>query len=219
MPIQLSRLLHLHNFLKRFWIIGHKLWKLGIRQVSFLQPFFWRCLSLIIVRFKSKSCRNTLYDKTDRLPYVPFDNVDCFRKFPISFFGTGRWQNSQSLPLHNEEHYHQSDPQMVPSTSQAVVPYSSTPMVQHDTSMSTRNNSTCSSTTARAEDVCNRDPPGRSIEFSDFVGVTSVEFERYERNFTSYVLTTDHYISKSRILLDIVRELNLTISRSHHCFK
>ena len=53
--------------------------------------------------------------------------------------------------------------------------------------------STCSNTTARDDD-CNRDPPELSNEISDFVSVTPVEFEPYydsERNFTSYVSTTD----------------------------
>ena len=199
-PIQLSPLLyHLLNSLtsKRLWIIGDKLWKLGIRQVLFLQTFFRRCLSLIARRFMSKSCRNrpsTLYDKADRHSHGLFDNVpvDCFRKLPISFFG--RWQRSQSLPLHHEEHYYPPDPQTPPSTSQAVVPYSTTPLAREDKNMSTRNNSTCSSTTAKAEDDFNRDPSGLSKEIPDLVGVTSAEFERYERNFTSYVLTTDHQL-------------------------
>jgi hypothetical protein len=198
--IQLSPLLHYHllNFLKRLCVIRDKLWNFGIRQISFLQAFFRRCLSLIIGRFVSKrqaeSPRNhpsTQYDKADHHSQGLFDNVDCFRKLPISFFG--RWRRSQSLPLHHEHYYH-PDPQTLPSTSQAVVPYSTTPMARDDMNMSTRNNYTCSSTTAGAEDDFNRDPhpPGLSKEISDFVGVTSYEFERYERNFTSYVLTTDH---------------------------
>ena len=202
-PIQLSPLrvgllhhLQVHNFLKRLWNlwnIGDKLWKLGIRQISFLKTFFQRCLSLIIGRFMSKSCINrpsTLYDKADHHWHGRFDDVDCFSKLPISFFG--RWQRSQSLPLHHEEHYYNPDPRTPPSTSQVVVPYSTTPIVQVEKNMSSRNNSTCSSTTARAEDDCNHDLPGLSSEISDFVGVTSAEFERYERNITSYVLTIDH---------------------------
>ena len=195
--IQLSPLLHhLHKFLKRLWIIGDKLWKLGIRQVSFLKTFLRRCLLRIIGWFMSKSCRNrpsTLYNKADHHWHGRFDNIDCFRKLPISFLG--RWQRSQSLPLHHEEHCH-PDPQMPPSTSRAVVPYSTTPMAQArvEENVSIRNNSTCSSTTARAEDDYNRDPPGLSSEISDFVGVTSAEFERYERNVTLYVLTTDHQL-------------------------
>lgn len=186
-PIPLSPLLHhLHNLFKRLWIFGDKFWKLGIRQVSFLQTFFRRCLSLIIDWFMSKSCRSRpprLYDKADHHSRAgPFNNVDCFRKFPILSFG--RWQRSHP------------DPETPSSTSQAVVPYSTMPMpmarAQDDMNMSesTRNNSTCSSTT-RAEDNYNRDPPGLSKEISNFqvVGVTSTEFERYERNFTSYVLT------------------------------
>ena len=169
--------------------MGHKLWNLGVRQVSFLQTFFRRCLSLIIGRFMSKSRRNrpTLNDRADHHSHGLFDNVDCFRQLPIPFFG--RWQRPQSLPLHHEEPYYHPDSQTTPSTSQAVVPYSTTPTARDDINMSSRNNSTCSSTTARAEDDYNRDPPGLSNEISDLVGVTSVEFERYERNFTSYVLT------------------------------
>ena len=165
-------------FLKNFWIIGDKL----APSTSFiLKNLFQR---LIIGRFMSKSCRNrpsTPYDSHHS--HGLFDNVDFYRKLPISSFG--RWQRSQSLPLHHEENYYPPDPQRRPSTSQAVVPYSTTPM-----SLSSL---ACSSTTAtRAEDDYNRDPPGLSNEISDVVGVTSVEFERYERNFTSYVLTAVH---------------------------
>ena len=60
--------------------------------------------------------------------------------------------------------------------------------------MSTRYDSTYSSTTARVEDDFNRDPPGLSNEISNLVGVTSDEFERYDRNFTSYVLTAGHQL-------------------------
>ena len=185
-------LLHWHqllNFLKRLWIIGDKLWKLGIRQVSFLRTFFRR-LVMICRRFMSKACRNrssTPYDKADHHTHGVIDNVDCFRKLPISLFGG--WQRSQSLPLHHEENYYPlAGPQTHSSTSQAVIPYSTTPM-------STLGRSTCSSTTTRADD-CNGDPPGLSNEVSDFVGVTTAEFERssYERNFTPYVLTTDHQL-------------------------
>ena len=128
-PIQLSPFLHhLRNILKRLWYIGEKLWKLGIRQISFLQILFRRCLPLITGRFMSKFCKNrpsTSYDKADYHSNGSFDNVDCFRKFPMSFFG-GR-QRHQSLPLHREEHCYHPDPQTPPSTSQAVVPYSTTP--------------------------------------------------------------------------------------------
>jgi hypothetical protein len=206
MPIQLSPLMHHHllhhhllNFLKRLCVIGDKLWNLDIRQISFLQVFFRRCLALVIGRFVSKRqaespkiLPSTQYDKADHHSHGLFDNVDCFRKLPISFFG--RWQRSQSLPLHHEEQYYHPDPQTFPSTSQAVVPYSTTP--KDDMNKSTRNNSTCSSTTARAEDNFNRDPPGLSKEISDFVGVTSAEFQRYKRKFTSYVLTKDHQLLK-----------------------
>ena len=197
-PIQLSPFLHhLRNILKRLWYIGEKLWKLGIRQISFLQILFRRCLPLITGRFMSKFCKNrpsTSYDKADYHSNGSFDNVDCFRKFPMSFFG-GR-QRPQSLPLHREEHCYHPDPQTPPSTSQIVVPYSTTtPMARDDMNMSTRNNATCSSTTASSEDDCtNRDPPGLSKEILDIVGVTSDEFERYERNFTLYVLTIDHQL-------------------------
>ena len=195
-PIQLSPgslLHHLLQFLKRLWIIGDKIWKFGIRQVSFLQTFFWR---LIISRFMSKSRRNhpsTPYDKADHPSHGLFNNVDCFHKLPISFFS--RWQRSQSLPLHQEQNYYPPDPQRRSSTSQAVVPSSTTLMARDDINMSTLNSSTGPSTTAtRAEDDSNRDPPGLSNEILDFVGVTSAEFERYERNFTPYVLITDHHL-------------------------
>ena len=188
-PTQLiSPLLHHLNFLKRLWVIGEKLWKLGIRQVPFLQTLFRRCLS---GRFMSKFSRNrpfTSYDEAEHHSLGLFNNVDCFRKLPISFFGSR--QKSQSFSLHDEERYYHPDPQTPPSTSRAVVPYSTTPMVRAVMNISTRN-STWSSTT-RAEDDGNRDPPGLSKEISNFVGVTSAEFERYERNFTSYVLTTDY---------------------------
>ena len=203
-PIQLSPLLHhLLNFFKRLSIISDKLWKFGIRHI---QTFSRRCLSLIIGRIMSKSCRNRpsmLYGEVGHHSHKLFENVDCFRKLPI-------------LPLHHEDH---PDPRTVPSTSssQAVVHYSTTPLAGEDINMS-RSSSTCSSTTARAEDDCNSDAPGLTKEISDFVGVTSVEFERYERNFTSYVLTTDQ-LSKSRILPGIVREPTFPISRSHLCFK
>ena len=201
--IQLSPLLHRHllNFLKRLKVIGDKLWNLGVRQISFLQIFFRRCLSLIIGRFVSKrqtqaeSRRNhlsTQYDNADHHSHEPFDNVDSFRKLPISFFG--RWQRSQSLPLHHDEQYYHPDPQTTPSTS----------MARDDmNNMSTRNNSTCSSTTARAEDDLNRDsdPPELSQTVLNLVAVTSGEFERYERNFTSYVLITDHQHENHESLL------------------
>ena len=184
-PVWLSPLLHhLLNLLKR-------LWKLGIRQVSTL---FQRCLSLFMGRFMSKSCANrpsTPYDKGDHHWHGMFNNVDCFRKLPISFFG--RSQSSQSLPLHREEQHYHPDLQTRPSTSQAVIPYSTTPVVRDGTNVSLRS-STFSSTTTKAEEDCNLDPPGLSKEISDFVGVTSAEFERYERNFTWYVLTTDHQL-------------------------
>lgn len=75
---------------------------------------------------------------------------------------------------------------MRPSTSQAVVPYSMTPVTLSSSSV----------TTTRAEDHYNRDPPGLSNEMSDFqlIGVTSCEFERYERNVIWYVLTTDRQL-------------------------
>ena len=196
--IQLSPLLHhLHNFLKRLWNNGDKLWKLGIRLASFLYTFssFRGCLSLIIGRFMSKSCINRpsmLYDKADHHWHGRFDNVDCFCKLPISFFG--RWRRSQSLSLHHEEHDYHPHLRTPPSTSQALVPYSITPMVRVEKNMSTRDNSTCLSTTAKAEGDCNHDIPGLSSEIPDFVGATSAEFERYERNVTSYVLTTDHQL-------------------------
>ena len=198
MPTQLSFLLHHHllNFLKRLRVIGDKLWNLGIRQISLIQIFFRRCLSLITGRFVSmrqaESRRNhpsTQYDDADHHSHGLNDNVYSFRKLPISFFG--RWQRSQSLPLHHEEQYYHPDSQTTPSTSQAVVPYSTTSTARDDmNNMSTRNNSTSSSTTARTEDDFNHDPPGLSNKISNFVAVTSAEFERYERNFTSYVLTT-----------------------------
>ena len=53
-----------------------------------------------------------------------------------------------------------------------------------------------STTATRAEDDSNGDPPGLSNEILDVVGVTSTEFERYERKFTSYVLTAAHQLSK-----------------------
>jgi hypothetical protein len=60
-------------------------------------------------------------------------------------------------------------------------------------SMSSRDNSTCSGTISRAGD-----PPGLSKELSDFqvqvVGITSATLERYEKNFTWYVLTTDQQL-------------------------
>jgi hypothetical protein len=95
------------------------------------------------------------------------------------------------LPLHHE-HYHLPDPQMRPSTSQAVVPYSMTPVTRDDMNMSPLSSSSVTTTT-RAEDHYNRDPPGLSNEMSDFqlIGVTSCEFERYERNVIWYVLITD----------------------------
>ena len=188
-PIQLSPFLHyLRNILKRLWYIGEKLWKLGIRQVSFLQIFFRRRLPLIVGLFVSESCGNcpsTLCDKADHLSHGPFDNVNCFRKFPMSCFG-GR-QRPQPLPLHHEEHYYRPDPQTPPST-QTVVPYSTTPIARDDMNMLTRNNSTCSSTTASSKNDCtNRDPPGLSKEILNLIGVTSDEFERYDRNFIKYV--------------------------------
>ena len=204
-PVQLSSLRHhpsLLNVLKRLWIIGDKLWKLGIQQVSFLRTFFQRCLSRIIGRFMPKSCRNCLstplaYDKPEHHPHGVADNVDCFLKLPsISFFGWPR-RPSESLPLHHEEQYYHRDPdpQTRPPTSQALVPYSTTPMAQDDDiKVSPCRSSTYSSTATKREDDCNRDPPGLSDEFPDFVGVTSAEFERYERNFTRYVLTTDHQL-------------------------
>lgn len=182
-PIRLSPLLHhLFNFLKRLWINVDKLWQLSSRQVS---TFFQRCISLIIGRFMSKSCKNrpsTPYDKADHHCHGVFDNVNCFCKLPISFFG--RSQSSQSLPIHHEEYYYHPDAQTRPSTSQALVSYSTTPMARDDMNVSP----------TRAEDDCNRDPPGLSKEISDFIGITSVEFERYDRNFTSYVSTTDHQL-------------------------
>ena len=196
MPIQLqlSPLLH-HHLLKRLWIIGDKLWNLGIRRFSFLQTFFRRCISLFIGRFVSKpqaESRNypsTQYDKADHHSFARFHNLDSFCKLPKSFFG--RWQRSQSLPLHHDEQCFHQDPQTTPS-SQPVVPYSTTSMDMNK--MSTRYNSTYSSTTARVEDDFNRDPPGLSNEISNLVGVTSDEFERYDRNFTSYVLTAGHQL-------------------------
>ena len=194
--IQLSQLLHhLLNLLKRLGIIGdkHSSWKLGIRQVSFLQNFVRKCLSLIIGRFRNRNLNQISESSESRLS-MPCDkanhhyNVDCFSRLPISFFS--RWQRSQSLPLHH--HYH-PDPQTHPPTSQVVIPYSTTPIARDPMNMSPL---TSSSVTTRAEDACDCDPPGLSIEMSDFrlVGVTSSEFERYERNFTSYVLTTDHQL-------------------------
>ena len=227
MPIKLSPLLH-HDLLKRLWIIGYKLWNLGIRQISFLQTFFRRCLSLIIGRFVSKrqaeSRRNytsTQYDKADHQSFALFDNVDSFCKLPKSFFG--RWQKSRSsLPLHHDEQYYHPDPQTTPTTSQPVVPYSTTgcgtSMAQDNTNKSTCNNSTYSRSTSRVEDDFNRDPPGLSNEISNIVGVATVEFLRYDRNFTTYVLTADYQLSKSPIRLT-VRGLIFPISRSHRCFK
>jgi hypothetical protein len=165
----------------------------------------------------SKSCINrpsTPNDKADPdLGHHSNGLLDCF---PISLFG--RWKRSQSLPLHHEEHYYHPDTQAAPSTSssQTVVPYSTTPLAREDINMPTCGNSTCSST-ARAEDDCNRDPPGLSNEISDFVVVTSVEFERYERNFTSYVLIIS--CENHECSFDTVRQLTVPVSRSHRCFK
>ena len=139
-----------------------------------------------------KNHPSTLHNKADHHSHGLFDNVECFHKLPTSLFG--RWQKSQSLPLHHEEHYHHPDPKTSPS---AVVPYLTTPpmpVARNDVNMSSRSGSTCSSTTAITEDDCNCDYPGLSKEFPDFVGVTSAEFERYERNFTSYVSTTDRQL-------------------------
>jgi hypothetical protein len=76
---------------------------------------------------------------------------------------------------------------MRPSTSQAAVPYSMTPpMAWDDKGLSSLTNS---SVTTRAHDY-NRYSSELSNEFSDLqlVDVTSSsEFERYGRNFTSYV--------------------------------
>ena len=190
-PIQLS-LHHLLNFLKRLRIIGHDFWKHGI--LPFLQNFVWRCLSHIISPFRnpnqisrsSEDCPSMPCDKANRHSH---DNVDCFSRLPMLFFT--RWQRSQSLPL---PLHHEPDPQMRPSTSQAVVPYSMTPVTRDDMNMSPLSSS--SVTTTRAEDHYNRDPPGLSNEMSDFqlIGVTSCEFERYERNVIWYVLTTDRQL-------------------------
>jgi hypothetical protein len=191
MPIQLSPLLH-HHLLKRLWMIGDKLWKIGVRQVSFLQVFFRRCLSLIVDRFMSKYRRthpSTPYDRADHHSRRLFDDVNCFRNRPMWTFS--RWQRPQSLPLHHEELYYHPDPQMSPSTSRAVVPYSTTPTPRDNMSMSSLDNPTCSGTISRAGD-----PPGLSKELSDFqvVGITSATLERYEKNFTWYVLTTDQQL-------------------------
>ena len=60
--------------------------------------------------------------------------------------------------------------------------------------MSTLNSPTGQSANTTTAEDSNRDPPGLSNEILDVVGVTSAEFECYERNYTSYVLTTDHQL-------------------------
>jgi len=188
--------LHPLDFLNRLRIIGVKLWEFGIQRGSFLQSYVQKCLSLINSCFRnwnqiSKSSGSRPFMPHDKASYHShgvFDDVDCFNRLPKSFFS--RWQSSPSLPLY-QKHY-LLEPQMRPLTSQAVVPYSATPpTARDDTSLSPL---ASSSATTRAEDEFNRDPPGLSKELSDFqlIGVTSSEFERYERDFISYVLSTDH---------------------------
>ena len=228
--IQLSRH-HLLSFLKRLRIIVDKFWKLGIRQVPFLKNCARICLSLIIGRFRNLNEISTS-SRSRASESIPCDkaiihyshgtrefdhDVDCFSRLPISFFS--RWPRSQSLPLHYEHHF--PDPQTRASTCQAVVPYSVKPVARDDMNMSPL---TSSSTSTRAEDHYHGDPPGLSKEISDFVGVTSSEFERYTRNITLYVqVTTESELRKSWILFDIVRNLSipdsLPCTRSHHCFK
>jgi len=97
------------------------------------------------------------------------------------------------VPPHPAEHCYPSEPQGDSSTSQLVVTHSITP-TDHTPLR------TSSSVTTRAEDDRNRDlqlPPGLSNEVLRLVGVTSANFERYERNFKSYVfflLHTGHHV-------------------------
>ncbi|KAF8814537.1 hypothetical protein BYT27DRAFT_6964348 [Phlegmacium glaucopus] len=133
--IQAYPLLHLLlSFLKSLKVVGHKLCKLWIRQVpAFLRFFSRKCLSLFIRRFRNNL--NQISKSTGSRPSMPCqwekanhdsDDVDCFSRLPISFLN--RWQQkSESLPLHRTEQRYEPVPQTGPSTSQVVVPDSTTP--------------------------------------------------------------------------------------------
>ncbi|KAF8814763.1 hypothetical protein BYT27DRAFT_6959625 [Phlegmacium glaucopus] len=128
--IQAYPLLHLLlSFLKSLKVVGHKLCKLWIRQVAFLRFFFRKRLSLFIRRFRNNL--NQMSKSTGSRPSMPWeqanhDDVDCFSRLPISFLN--RWQQkSESLPLHHTEKRYELVPQTGPSTSQVVVPDSTTP--------------------------------------------------------------------------------------------
>lgn len=173
-PIQLSLLLHqLLDFLKGVRITGDKLWKLSKQQVLFLRSFFRGCLSVCL----SKTYGRLPSIQRDEAVHLVFDDVYCFNKFP-TFFSRG--QRSQSLPLH-----YQPEPQIGLSSSHPAVPSHPTTSTARDGSISPLGNS---SITTRADDDDHKStPPGLSTVVSDLIGVTSCEFERYERNFKTYV--------------------------------
>jgi len=149
-------------------------------------------------------------DKANHDSHRVSGDVDCFSSIPLSIC-SGHQQRPQSLlPLHAEQRY-QPEPQTDLSTSQAVVSYSTTPaehcpqpephtgpptslaVVTHSTSPKVNTSISSLSVTTKVED--DRDPqslPGLSKEIFrlvgvPLVGVTSFEFERYERNFKTYV--------------------------------
>ena len=199
--IQLPHLCHLLGFLKRLRTVGDKLWKLGIRQVLFLRNFFRGCLSLFIGNLNQISSGSRPlshdWDKANRDSRNVSNNVDSFSRLPPSFRLLTRWSRSQSLPRYRTEDDHHPELQTGPSTSQAVVPYSITPTDIMKTSP-------VSDVSTRAKGDHTRDshlPPGPSKEIEKLIGVTSEEFERYNRNFKSYVFNHRSPVMQSWIYL------------------
>ena len=204
--IQLPHLHHLLGFLKRLRTVGNKLWKLGIRQVLFLRNFFRGCLSLFIGNLNqiSSGSRPLSWEKANRDSHDVSNNVDSFSRFLPSFRLLTRWSRSQSLPRYCTKDDCHPELQTGPSTSQAVVPYSITPT-------DIMRMSPVTSVSTRPKSDHTRDshlPPGPSKEIEKLIGITSEEFERYNRNFKSYVFDHRSPVMQSWIyLFDIVRNV------------
>ena len=167
---------------ERLKIVGDKLWKIGTRQILFIRNFLWRYLSLFTGRFRNLSHHSPL-----------LDNVDCFSILPDSSWTCSIMTQSLPLPSHQLE---RQESQPGQSTSNlAVVPYSATPTDTDNVKMSPLTNSNAITGTEGDHNL--NQAPGLSTEISMLVGVTSDEFERYDRNFKSYVL---YYRSSVMIL-------------------
>ncbi|KAF8814775.1 hypothetical protein BYT27DRAFT_7249814 [Phlegmacium glaucopus] len=180
----------LHQFLgylEKLRVVGDKFWKLGLRQVVFLRFFCQKRLFLLTGHFrnlnqisKSNGSRPSVtWDEANHDSHV-FGDVDRIST-PPSFLSNWKQRPQLLLPQHFPEKCYQPEPQTSPSTAQAVVSYSMTLMddSESDTTL------TSSSVTTRAEDDDLHSPPGLSKEYPSLVGVTSDEFERYERGFKS----------------------------------